>query len=63
MKKYRAFVNDIQDDMEFEVDGTVEEIKQEIVNNLGLLSEDQFETLLNETFIERSHINVNLQEI
>ena len=58
-----AYVNDLDDDFDFEVQGTLESIKKELVNDLKLISEEQFKTLTKNTWIERSHVNISLVEL
>jgi hypothetical protein len=58
-----AYVNDLEDDFDFEVQGTLENIKNELVNDLKLISDEQFEVLKNNTWIERSHVNISLAEV
>jgi hypothetical protein len=61
--QFIAYVNDLGDDFDFEISGTLESIKKELVDDLKLISEEQFEVLKNNNWLERGHVNISLNKL
>ena len=53
-------VYDNEDDIDFEFEGTEESLRQEIVNSFKLLSDEQFDTLIQSGWIDRGHVSANI---